>query len=68
MFMRNVLLTVGAIFVLAGVALMVMWFGRTEKTPPAVVETRPPRRRFWWPNIQFLSANRCRTKISLRRT
>lgn len=38
MFMRNVLLAVGGLFVLAGVGLMVAWFG-SPKNAPAMVET-----------------------------
>jgi pilus assembly protein CpaB len=38
MFVRNALLAIGAIFVLAGVVLIVMWFGQL-RNPPAVVET-----------------------------
>jgi pilus assembly protein CpaB len=38
MFMRNVLLAIGAVFVLAGVALVVIYFNRV-RTPPAPVET-----------------------------
>jgi pilus assembly protein CpaB len=39
MFLRNVLLAVGAVFVLAGVGLMVAWFGQVRNSP-AVDETR----------------------------
>jgi pilus assembly protein CpaB len=39
MFVRNVLLAVGAIFVLAGIGLMIAWFGQ-ERKPATVVETR----------------------------
>ena len=39
MFLRNVLLAVGAVFVLAGVGLMIAWFGQVRNAP-AVVETR----------------------------
>jgi pilus assembly protein CpaB len=39
MFLRNVLLAVGAVFVLAGVGLMIAWFGQVRNTP-AMVETR----------------------------
>jgi pilus assembly protein CpaB len=39
MFLRNVLLAVGAVFVLAGVGLMITWFGQV-RNPPAAVETR----------------------------
>jgi pilus assembly protein CpaB len=38
MFVRNVLLAVGAIFVLAGIGLMIAWFG-SPKNAPAMVET-----------------------------
>jgi pilus assembly protein CpaB len=38
MFLRNVLLAVGAVFVLAGVGLMIVWFG-SAKNPPVGVET-----------------------------
>jgi pilus assembly protein CpaB len=38
MFLRNVLLAVGAVFVLAGVGLMIAWFGQL-RNPPAVVGT-----------------------------
>ncbi len=36
--LRNVLLAVGAVFVLAGVGLFIAWFG-SAKNPPAVVQT-----------------------------
>jgi pilus assembly protein CpaB len=36
MFLRNVLLAVGAVFVLAGVGLMIAWFGQVKNTPTAV--------------------------------
>jgi pilus assembly protein CpaB len=39
MFIRNVLLAIGGVFVLAGVVLMIAWFGQA-KNPPFVVETR----------------------------
>jgi pilus assembly protein CpaB len=39
MFLRNVLLAIGAVFVLAGIGLMIAWFGQV-RNPPAVVETR----------------------------
>lgn len=43
MFLRNVLLAVGAVFVLAGVGLMIAWFGQARNTPAGVatqVETQ----------------------------
>jgi pilus assembly protein CpaB len=39
MFLRNVLLAVGAAFVLLGVVVLVAWFGQARKSP-GVVETR----------------------------
>lgn len=39
MFIRNILLAVGAVFVLAGIGLMIAWFGQARK-PATVVETR----------------------------
>ena len=39
MFLRNVLLAVGAVFVLAGVVLIITWFGQVKK-PASVVESR----------------------------
>jgi pilus assembly protein CpaB len=38
MFLRNVLLAIGAVFVLAGVGLMIVWFG-SPKNRPSVAET-----------------------------
>jgi pilus assembly protein CpaB len=48
MFLRNVLLAIGAVFVLAGVGLMIVWFGQV-RNPPAVVETRvvAPQQAVW---------------------
>jgi pilus assembly protein CpaB len=42
MFMRNVLLAIGAVFVLAGVALVVLWSNQV-RTPPAPVAVESPK-------------------------
>jgi pilus assembly protein CpaB len=39
MFLRNVLLAVGAVFLIAGVGLMIVWFSSARNNPPGVVAT-----------------------------
>jgi pilus assembly protein CpaB len=40
MFLRNVLLAIGAVFVLAGVGLMIAWYNSQPKAPVGVAEPR----------------------------